>query len=72
MTIITQNIDDLHQRAGGKNVMELHGSLYKTRCTKCQNVEENRDSPICPALAGKGLVGLYLMGKQQCCKKIKI
>lgn len=54
LTIITQNIDDLHQRAGGKNVVELHGSLYKTRCTKCRTVEENRDSPICPALAGKG------------------
>lgn len=33
--VITQNIDDLHQRAGSKNVLELHGTLYKNYCTKC-------------------------------------
>ena len=33
--IITQNIDNLHQEAGSKNVLELHGSLYKNYCTKC-------------------------------------
>lgn len=34
--IITQNIDDLHQKAGSKNVIELHGSLYKNYCVKCK------------------------------------
>ncbi|XP_046386333.1 NAD-dependent protein deacylase sirtuin-5, mitochondrial-like [Ischnura elegans] len=53
-TIITQNIDGLHQRAGAQNVIEIHGSLFKTRCTKCGNVEVNNDSPICPALKDKG------------------
>ena len=33
--IITQNIDGLHQKAGSKNVIELHGSIYRNRCTKC-------------------------------------
>ena len=33
--VITQNIDDLHQRAGSKNVLELHGTLYKNYCMKC-------------------------------------
>ena len=33
--IITQNIDGLHQKAGSKNVYELHGSIYKNHCTKC-------------------------------------
>lgn len=33
--IITQNIDGLHQRAGSKNVLELHGSVYRNYCTKC-------------------------------------
>ena len=33
--VITQNIDDLHQRAGSKNVLELHGTLYKNYCVKC-------------------------------------
>lgn len=33
--VITQNIDNLHQRAGSKTVLELHGTLYKNYCTKC-------------------------------------
>ncbi|XP_054982936.1 NAD-dependent protein deacylase sirtuin-5, mitochondrial [Sorex araneus] len=52
--VITQNIDELHRRAGTKNLLELHGSLFKTRCTSCGVVAENYKSPICPALAGKG------------------
>lgn len=34
-SIITQNIDGLHQRAGSKNVIELHGSLWRLKCMKC-------------------------------------
>ena len=33
--VITQNIDDLHQKAGSKNVLELHGTLYRNYCLKC-------------------------------------
>lgn len=33
--VITQNIDNLHQEAGSKNVLELHGSVYRNYCTKC-------------------------------------
>lgn len=33
MTLITQNIDGLHQQAGSQNVVELHGSLSRTRCS---------------------------------------
>lgn len=54
VTVITQNIDELHQKAGAEGVLELHGTLFKTRCTACKNVEENRNSPIVPALEGKG------------------
>ena len=32
LTIITQNIDGLHQRAGTVNVIELHGTLSQTEC----------------------------------------
>lgn len=32
--IITQNIDDLHERAGSKNVLHLHGEIFKSRSTK--------------------------------------
>lgn len=34
--IITQNIDGLHTKAGSKNVLELHGSIYRNYCMKCQ------------------------------------
>lgn len=33
--VITQNIDNLHQLAGSKNVFELHGSVFRNYCTKC-------------------------------------
>ncbi|XP_055949531.1 NAD-dependent protein deacylase sirtuin-5, mitochondrial-like [Argiope bruennichi] len=54
LVVITQNIDELHRDAGTKNLLELHGTLFRTRCTKCGDTAENRASPICPALAGKG------------------
>lgn len=33
--VITQNIDGLHQAAGSKNVLELHGSVHRNYCTRC-------------------------------------
>ncbi|XP_059580378.1 NAD-dependent protein deacylase sirtuin-5, mitochondrial [Alligator mississippiensis] len=57
VVVITQNIDELHRRAGTKHLLEIHGSLFKTRCTSCRNVTENYKSPICAALAGKGAPG---------------
>lgn len=33
--VVTQNIDGLHQMAGSKNVIELHGSVQRNYCTKC-------------------------------------
>lgn len=35
LAVVTQNIDGLHQRAGSKNVFELHGSVLRNRCTAC-------------------------------------
>ncbi|MCQ4310378.1 NAD-dependent deacylase [Pseudomonas stutzeri] len=35
LTLITQNVDDLHERAGSTNVIHLHGSLHQPRCCKC-------------------------------------
>ncbi|KAJ6664479.1 hypothetical protein lerEdw1_007136 [Lerista edwardsae] len=54
VVVITQNIDELHRKAGTKHLLEIHGSLFKTRCTSCGHVRSNHKSPICPALAGKG------------------
>jgi len=54
--IITQNIDTLHQKAGSKNVLELHGSLGRSYCLKCNRefsydeMEKNifkKDVPRC-------------------------
>lgn len=33
--VVTQNIDGLHQAAGSKNVLELHGSVHRNHCTRC-------------------------------------
>ena len=41
--VVTQNIDNLHQKAGSQNVLELHGSVYRNYCMKCgkfHSVEE--------------------------------
>jgi NAD-dependent deacetylase len=34
LTVVTQNVDELHWRAGSRNVIELHGSIVRVRCTK--------------------------------------
>ncbi|MEM6469952.1 MAG: NAD-dependent deacylase [Planctomycetota bacterium] len=41
--LVTQNIDDLHQRAGSKNVLPMHGELLKARCEVTQDVIDWRD-----------------------------
>ena len=38
--VITQNIDGLHQKAGSKNVLELHGSVLRNHCIKCNKFYE--------------------------------
>lgn len=38
VTIITQNVDNLHERAGSKNVLHLHGELFKARSTGNENL----------------------------------
>ncbi|KAJ3041615.1 NAD-dependent protein deacylase sirtuin-5, mitochondrial [Rhizophlyctis rosea] len=53
-TLVTQNIDGLHLDAGSQNVIEMHGSLWKTRCTACGDVQVNKTNPIVPALEGTG------------------
>ena len=45
-TLITQNIDGLHSKAGSRNVLEIHGNIWKVRCTRCRAVTDNFDVPI--------------------------
>lgn len=60
--IITQNIDELHQRAGSKNVLELHGTAMKVHCLSCdkrwncdeiqQRLDAGEEEMICDACSG--------------------
>jgi NAD-dependent deacetylase len=56
--VITQNIDGLHQMAGSKNVLELHGSIHRNYCMKCGRffdavyVKESEGVPVCDACGG--------------------
>ena len=45
-TLITQNIDGLHKKAGSLNIIELHGNLWRVRCTRCETVVEDRAVPL--------------------------
>ena len=45
--VITQNIDDLHQMAGNKNVLELHGSLKRWYCLSCGKTSNKNFSCGC-------------------------
>lgn len=56
--IVTQNIDDLHERAGSRNLIHMHGELLKARCSHCQSVVA-WDAPIivetyCPNCGQQG------------------
>jgi NAD-dependent deacetylase len=44
--LLTQNVDDLHEQAGSRNLAHIHGSIWETRCTHDQSVRENRETPL--------------------------
>lgn len=57
--VVTQNIDGLHQKAGSKNVYEIHGTTLRNYCTKCGKqysenfIYDSSDSiPVCPVCGG--------------------
>lgn len=58
VTIITQNIDGLHQMAGSTKVIELHGSIHRNYCTKCGRFYSLKEMlslgeiPLCPYCKG--------------------
>ncbi len=56
--VITQNVDRLHQRAGSKGVLELHGNLEDVRCTGCGKAfhKPGEALPELPACDGCGAV----------------
>jgi len=72
--VITQNIDDLHQRAGSREVLELHGHMREATCIRCYKVlptdELLRDlidsgkPPCCPDCGGVIKPNVVLFGEQ--------
>lgn len=57
-TLITQNVDRLHQKAGSRKVLELHGNLVENHCSKCktnftgETALTDGQVPICPVCGG--------------------
>lgn len=57
--VVTQNIDGLHQKAGSKNVFELHGSVHRNYCTSCHkfyNAEYIKSSKGVPRCNCGGII----------------
>jgi len=44
--LLTQNIDDLHRKAGSRNIVELHGNIWLVRCIRCLRVTRNEEVPL--------------------------
>ncbi|MBW3564099.1 MAG: NAD-dependent deacylase [Acidobacteria bacterium] len=44
LTVITQNVDDLHERAGSNHVLHLHGSIFRVRCCSEGNTFDRREA----------------------------
>jgi NAD-dependent deacetylase len=68
LTLITQNVDGLHQRAGSKNVIEFHGNLFQDRCfvEGCIVTDAGRvadEVPACPACGGHLRPGVVWFGE---------
>jgi NAD-dependent deacetylase len=59
LTLVTQNVDDLHERAGSRSVLHMHGELLKARCLACRAVSPWRAdiTPVdrCPVCGVGGL-----------------
>jgi NAD-dependent deacetylase len=62
--LVTQNVDGLHRRAGSRRLVEIHGSLFETRCSVCERApfpddrENLGEPPPCEECAGDGRDGL--------------
>jgi NAD-dependent deacetylase len=68
-SVITQNIDNLHQKAGSKTVFEFHGNSQKLVCTKCRSeyppdyIDFDHLPPLCGACSGLIKPGFIFFGE---------
>jgi len=44
--VVTQNVDDLHEQAGSRRVVHIHGSIWRFRCERDGTLVDNRDVPL--------------------------
>jgi len=65
LTLVTQNVDGLHQRAGSHAVIEFHGNLFVSRCHDCgRSVDDGGDElPRCPGCGGPARPGVVWFGE---------
>ena len=69
LTLVTQNIDGLHQKAGSRDVIELHGNIWRARCINCELrislLEEvsKECPPICPGCGSHMRPDVVLFGE---------
>ena len=66
--LVTQNVDGLHQRAGSRNVIELHGNVWIDRCENCGRQKDgcdrpDADDPRCDACGGRLRPGVVWFGE---------
>ncbi len=65
VTIITQNVDDLHERGGGSDIMHMHGELRKIRCKACAEVHTWQDDctqeTACPSCSRVGVLRPHIV-----------
>ena len=69
LTLVTQNIDGLHQAAGSRNVIELHGNIWRARCFECgssfdvRELEFDHPVPVCFDCGGNLRPDVVLFGE---------
>lgn len=67
LTIVTQNVDGLHQRAGSSSVIEFHGNLFENRCfvEGCivTDADMSAEVPVCPGCGGMLRPGVVWFGE---------
>jgi NAD-dependent deacetylase len=63
--LVTQNIDDLHERAGSGKLIHMHGELLKARCLACGGVNAWRapmtDVSLCPSCGAEGTLRVHVV-----------
>lgn len=69
LTLITQNVDNLHQLAGSQNVIELHGNIMRNKCFDCGAPMElaEIDPENIPLCECGGKIRLMWSGSARCC-----